>query len=180
MHSATPPALLPASVGFAESRRRHGRREEVSALRARDVMRPTTVVRSDGSAAELLAAFEDPEVRAAAVVTADGRLLGLVTEEDMLYALLPSYVLEGGALDKVLEEGFGERLRVRLEGRQVREVVDARRRRHPPVDPDATLVEVAAALVRSGDAAVLVVEGGGVVGVITVDLLLPALLGRST
>jgi CBS domain-containing protein len=55
--------------------------------------------------------------------------------------------------------------------------VNTSRRQDPPVPPDATLVEVAVALVRSGSPAVLVVEGKRVLGVVTVDVLLPALLG---
>jgi CBS domain-containing protein len=146
-------------------------------MRARDLMQPVITVGPDDSAAELLRAFEDPKVRAAAVVSADGRLVGLISEEDMLASCLPSYVLEDEALAKVLEEDLGSRLRRRLEGKRVSEVVNTQRRQHPPVKPEATLIEVATAMARSGDPAVLVAEGGRVLGVITVDVLLPALLG---
>jgi CBS domain-containing protein len=149
-------------------------------VRARDLMQPVITLRADDSAAGLLRAFEDPEVRAAAVVSAEGRLLGLVSEEDVLSSCLPSYVLEDQALARVLEEDVGSRLRERLEGKRVREVVNTERRQNPPVAPEATLIEVATALARSGDPAVLVVEGGRVLGVITVDVLLPALLGPPT
>jgi CBS domain-containing protein len=140
-------------------------------------MQPVIMLRPDDSAAGLLRAFEDPEVRAAAVVSAEGQLLGLISEEDMLSSCLPSYVLEDEALAKVLEEDVGSRLRERLEGKRVSEFVNTQRRQNPPVEPDATLIEVATALARSGDPAVLVAEGGRVLGVITVDVLLPALLG---
>jgi CBS-domain-containing membrane protein len=151
--------------------------EEVARVRARDIMRPARVVRPDDPADELIQAFEDPDLRAVAVVTDEGDLVGLVTDEDLLYALLPSYVLEDEALAGVLEERAGSTLRERIEGKRVRDVVKTTRREDPPVDSDDTLVEVAVSLVRSGHPAVLVAERGRVLGVITVDVLLPALLG---
>ena len=140
-------------------------------------MRPATTVRADAPAAELVRAFEDPDLRAVAVLGGEGDVVGLVTDEDLLYALLPSYVVEDEALAGVLEERAGETLRQRIEGKLVRDVVHADRRRQAPVEPQSTLVEVALSLVRSGDPAVLVAEEGHVLGVITVDVLLPALLG---
>ena len=146
-------------------------------MRARDIMQPARVVHPDDPAIALIRAFEDPELRAVAVEAADGKLVGLVTDEDLLYALLPAYVLEDEALAGVLEERAGDTLRQRIEGKRVREVVNTGRRRQPPVEADATLVEVALSLVRSDKPAVLVVEEDRVLGVITVDVLLPALLG---
>ena len=147
-------------------------------MRARDVMRPATVLSTDAPASDLVQAFRRPDSRAVAVVSARGDLIGLLIDEDLLYALLPSYVLDDEALVKVLEEDAAGELQRRLEGKRVQDVVQVRRRGHEPVDPEATLVEVAATMVRAGDPAVLVVEDDRVAGVITADSLLPALLGR--
>ena len=149
-------------------------------MRARDIMQPARVVSPDASCEELLRVFEDPEVRAAAVLPRrPGDPAGLVTEEDVLAALLPSYVLEDEALAGVLEEAAAGKLRDRVARRAVREVINVERRRHPPVSPDDTLIEVATAMARSGHPAVLVADHRGeVLGVITADGLLPALLGR--
>ena len=150
-------------------------------MRARDIMQAARVVRPDAPCEELLRVFEDPEVRAAAILpTREGDRAGLVTEEDVLSALLPSYVLEDEALAAVLEETAPERMRGKVASRKVREVINVDRRRLPPVDPDDTLIEVAAAMARSGHPAVLVAgKDGRVVGVITADALLPAFLGSS-
>jgi CBS-domain-containing membrane protein len=148
-------------------------------VRARDIMQPARVVRPGDPGVALLSAFEDPDVRAVAVIDDRGGTMGLLTEEDLLYACLPSYVIEDEALAGVLKDRFGTTLRQRIEGRPVQDVVNTTRRRHPPVEADDSFVEVAIALVRSGDPAVLVVEEGQVVGVITVDALLPALLGSA-
>jgi CBS domain-containing protein len=149
-------------------------------MRARDIMQPARVVSPDASCEELLRVFEDRDVRAAAILPREkGRPAGLVTEEDVLAALLPSYVLEDQALAGVLEEAAAGRLRERVAHRPIREVINVERRRHPPVSPDDTLIEVATAMARSGHPAVLVADpSGDVVGVITADALLPALLGR--
>jgi CBS domain-containing protein len=115
-----------------------------------------------------------------AVVSEQGDVLGMVTDEDVLSALLPSYVLADEALAGVLDETAGAELGERLERRRVADVVDLRRRGRPTVGPDDTLVEVAAAMTRSNDPGVLVVEGGRLLGAITVDRLLAALLQRPT
>lgn len=146
-------------------------------MKASDLMKPARSIRADDPASELVSAFQDPDLRAVAVVTEAGELIGMISDEDVLYCLLPSYVLDDAALAAVLEEDAGATLRQRLEGRRVNDVVHTTRRQHPPVDPDATLVEVAATMVRSGDSGVLVVRDKRVLGVVTVDVLLPALLG---
>jgi CBS domain-containing protein len=133
------------------------------------------VLRADDRAEDLARTFGRPTIRAVAVVTAEGELLSLVTDEDFLHALLPSYVLDDPVLGRVLEEDAAGDLCRLLEGKLVRHVLDMRRRQIP-VSPDDTLVEVISAMARTGGPAVLVVEDDLVLGVITVDDLLPALL----
>lgn len=147
-------------------------------MRARDLMRPVSTVRPDDPAGKLIEAFKDPEVRAVAVLSEVEELIGAFTDEDMLDALLPSYVLDDEALARVLEEEAGTRLRERLEGKRVKDVFDPEGGKRSRVGPGDTLIEVATAMSRSGDPAVLVVEGNRVIGVIPVDVLLPVLLGR--
>ena len=149
-------------------------------MKARELMQPVPAVRPDDSGGELVRHFQDPAVRVVAVVSAQEAVVGVVTEEDLLNALLPSYVLADEALAGVLEESAGATLRERLERRLVKDVVDLGRRDRPTVGPDDTLVEVAAAMARSNGPGVLVVEGGSLVGAITVDRLLAALLRPAT
>lgn len=145
-------------------------------MQARDLMQPVEAVQPNDSCAELLRHFRDPEVRVLAVVSEKGEVLGMVTDADVLSALLPSYVLADEALAGVLEEAAGGRLRNQLERRRVKDVVDLDRRRRPTVAPDDTLVEVGAAMARSNDPGVLVVGNRRLLGAITVDMLLAALL----
>jgi CBS domain-containing protein len=145
-------------------------------MRARDLMEDVSTVRPDDPAENLVGVFRDPAVRVAAVVEDSGKVLGIVTDEDLLGAVLPSYVLADEALAGVLEEAAGEQCRQRLAGRRIRDVVDLRRRARPVVVPDDTLIEVGAAMARSNEPGVLVVERGRVLGAITVGRLLHQLL----
>jgi CBS domain-containing protein len=146
-------------------------------VKASDVMRPATVFHPDDPAEDLVHAFSRPGLRAVAVASPEEELIGVVTEEDLLYALVPPYVLNDHILARVFKRDIASELRRRLKGRRVRDIVNIRRRQQVPVGPDALLVEVTDAMVQTGDPAVLVVEEDVVAGVITVDDLLPALLG---
>lgn len=146
-------------------------------MKASDVMRPAAVLHPDDPAEDLVRVFARRSLRAVAVVSAEGELIGLVTDEDLLYALLPPYVLDDYTLARVLERNADSELRRRLEGKRVKNVINIRRRQPLPVGPDDSLVEVTSAMVRAADPAVLVVEDDVLAGVITVDDLLPALLG---
>jgi CBS domain-containing protein len=145
-------------------------------MKARDLMADVSTVRPDDPAESLVDVFRDPSVRVAAVVEDSGKVLGIVTDEDLLGAVLPSYVLADESLAGVLEEAAGEQCRQRLAGKRIRDVVDLRRRARPVVVPDDTLIEVGAALARSNEPGVLVVEEGAVLGAITVGRLLHELL----
>jgi CBS domain-containing protein len=145
-------------------------------MKARDLMVDVHTVRPADQADVLIGLLRDPTSRVVAVVGDGGEVLGIVTEEDLLSALLPSYVLADEALAGVLEEAAGAKCRQRLEGKRIRDVVDLRRRDRPVVAPDDTLIEVGAAMARSNDPGVLVVDRGTVLGAITVGRLLEALL----
>jgi CBS domain-containing protein len=145
-------------------------------MKARDLMVDVHTVRPADQADVLIGLLRDPTSRVVAVVGDGGEVLGIVTEEDLLSALLPSYVLADEALAGVLEEAAGAKCRQRLEGKRIRDVVDLRRRDRPVVAPDDTLIEVGAAMARSNDPGVLVVDRGTVLGAITVGRLLEALM----
>lgn len=148
-------------------------------MKAKDLMVQVDTLRPDDPATKLIDHFSRGGVRLVAVVGDRGEVAGVVTEEDLLSALLPSYVLADESLARVLEEGAAEELRKRLEGRQIRDVCDLKRRDRPSVEPEDTIIEVGAAMARSNDLGVLVVDQGRLVGAITVERLLAALLGSA-
>jgi CBS domain-containing protein len=145
-------------------------------MKARDLMMDVATVRPDDPAERLVEVFRDPSVRVAAVVEDSGKVRGIVTDEDLLGAVLPSYVLADESLAGGLEGAAGEQCRQRLAGKRIRDVVDLGRRARPVVVPDDTLIEVGAAMARSTEPGVLVVERGRVLGAITVGRLLHELL----
>ena len=51
-------------------------------MKARDVMTAVSALRLDDPAKDLISMFERPRVRAVPVVSAEGELIGLVTDEE--------------------------------------------------------------------------------------------------
>ena len=147
-------------------------------MKARDLMRPVAVLQGDDPAENLIRVFGRPNLRAVAVVSEEGKPLGIVTDEDLLIALLPSYVRDDPLLARVFDEDAAWELCRRLEGKLVTSVVPLRGGQQSPVSPDDAVVEVISSMVRTGGPACLVVQDDLVLGVITVDDLLPALLVR--
>jgi CBS domain-containing protein len=138
---------------------------------------PQETLRAGASAQEAALVLSRIQTSAALVVDGD-RFVGVVTDENLLRALLPSYVGEADALARVLEEDSSEQLWQRLEGRTVRDLIVQNREEEPVVDGGATLVEVASVMVRAEAPIVAVVEDGRLIGGITIDHLLTHLLSR--
>jgi CBS domain-containing protein len=137
---------------------------------------PQETLQADASAQDAALVLSRIQTSAALVVDVD-TFVGVVTDEDLLKALLPSYVGEADALARVLEEDSSDRLWQRLEGRTVRDLIQDREE-EAVVDGGATLVEVASVMVRAEAPIVAVVEDGRLVGGITIDHLLTHLLSR--
>ena len=147
-------------------------------MKALGLAGPQEMLRADASAQEAALVLSRIQTSAALVVDEGDRFVGIVTDEHLLKALLPSYVGEADALARVLEEGSAERLWQRLEGRTVRDLIVGGRDEEPVVDGGATLVEVASVMVRAEARIVAVVDDGRLVGGITIDHLLTHLLSR--
>ena len=145
-------------------------------MKALGLAGPQETLDAGASAQEAALVLSRIQTSAALVVDGD-RFVGIVTDEGLLRALLPSYVGEADALARVLEEDSSERLWQRLEGRTVRDLIVPTDTK-PVVDGDATLVEVASVMVRAEAPIVAVVEDGRLVGGITIDHLLTHLLSR--
>jgi CBS domain-containing protein len=146
-------------------------------VRALGLVGPQETLLADASAREAAVVLSRIQTSAALVVDDDG-FVGVVTDEDLLRALLPSYVGQADALARVLEEGSSDLLWQRLEGRAVRDLMIQNREEDPVVDGGATLVEVASVMVRAEAPIVAVVEDGHLIGGITIDHLLTHLLSR--
>jgi CBS domain-containing protein len=144
-------------------------------VKALGLASPQETLRADAPAQEAAVVLSRIQTSAALVVD-DRGFAGVVTEGDLLEALLPSYVGQADALARVLEEGSSDRLWARLEGHTVRDLMVDQRDEDPVVDGDATLIEVASVMVRAKTPIVAVVESGRMVGGITIDHLLSHLI----
>ena len=147
-------------------------------MKARNLASPQPVLRSDAPAGEAAAVLARHEIRAVLVVDERERFVGVLSDSELLRGLLPPYVGEASMLAHVLEEGAAEILYRRLEGRLVAGLMPNDRDVVPVVDADDTLVEVASVMVRARASAVGVMDGGRLIGGITIDDLLSHLLSR--
>jgi CBS domain-containing protein len=147
-------------------------------MHAYDLATPYPSLAPDAPAEEAARLLAEEPVEGLFVQDHHGGLQGVVTDTTLLGFLLPRYLAEDRALVGVLGEGVAEALWQRLQGRPVQELLAAVAASVVEVDDDATLVEVAAALVRSG-AALMVVrdQTGELLGGITTSRLITRLLG---
>lgn len=149
-------------------------------MKARDLMSPHAMLRRDAPASEATETLSRHDVRAVLVVSDDGSFAGVISDSELLRALLPPFVDESEALARVFEEAASESLFRRLEGRTVADLMPAERDEHPVVDAEDTLIEVASTMVRARASLVGVLEGGRLAGGISIDDLLTHLLRRRT
>jgi CBS domain-containing protein len=135
---------------------------------ARNLACPQPSVRAGAPATEAAGMLVRPEVASVLVVDDEGRLVGAISDEDVLHRLLPAYVETSGALARALEEASVDRLWRRLEGLSAGDMATA----VPKIAGDATLVEVAAMMLLHRRRIVGVVDGDRTIGGITIDDLL--------
>lgn len=147
-------------------------------MKARNLASPRDTVRLNDPASEAARILARHDVRAVLVVDPAGGFVDVLSDSELLRALLPSYVEDDEALARVLEEAASDVLFRRLEGRLVADLVPSERGADPVVNGDDTLVESASAMVRSRASMVGVVDDGRLVGGISIDDLLTHLLGR--
>lgn len=141
-------------------------------MNAKELMRPVITARTDQILADIESAFEDPTLRAIAVVDEKGRLTGFLTDEDLVDAVIPAYVRDDEILAGVLAEMEAADMLARVEQQRLGDLLKMCEREHESVKPDDTLLEVLSAFAESQASAVLVVQEGKPVGVITVDHVL--------
>jgi len=139
-------------------------------------MSPHVTLRRDAPATEATAALSRHDVRAVLVVDDGSSFVGVISDSELLRALLPPFVAESVALARVFEEAASDSLFHRLEGRTVGDLMPEERDEHPVVDAEDTLVEVASTMVRARASLVGVLEYGRLVGGISIDDLLSHLL----
>jgi Mg/Co/Ni transporter MgtE len=145
-------------------------------MKARNLASPRQTFRTDDPSSEAAQALSRHDVRAVLVVHPDGGFAGIISDSELLRALLPPYVEDNEAIARLLEEGASDLLYRRLEGRSVADLMPDDRDELPVVRGDDTLVEVASIMVRSHASLVGVLEEGRLIGGISIDDLVSHLL----
>jgi CBS domain len=145
--------------------------------RARDLAVTYPSLPTDAPAAAVARALAEEPVDAV-FVERHGQLQGVVSDLGLLLRLLPGYILEDPTLAQVLEEDAAGLLWQRLDGHTAADLLPVQGAEVAQVDGDATLVEVAAAMVRAGAPLVAVRDHDGrLLGGITTSRLITRLLG---
>lgn len=148
-------------------------------MRARDLAQPfpTVDLRSPAiDAARLLAGRDLPGL---IVVDDDGRPVTVLPGTDVLRMAVPRYCQDDPALARVVDEAAADVFLDQLGQRTVAQALQKPSRELPAVQGDATALEIAALMARSGSPLVAVVAADrSLLGAITLDALLDRVLGQ--
>jgi CBS domain-containing protein len=154
-------------------------------VRARDLAEPFPVVHPGDDALVATRLLVDQGLPGLVVTDDDGRPLVILPGSQVLRFALPDYVEEDPPLARVIPEAEADRFCDALSGRTVAELMPGkeflpeRDRDRPIVRPDATVLEIASVMSRQKSPVVAVMDGGDILGVVTVHRLLGALLPSS-
>ena len=156
-------------------------RHTVCEVKARELAQQLPTVTVETLALEAARLVASERLSGIAVLDTD-RPVEVLSATDLLRAVIPGPVQDDPSLAGVMDEASADRLCT--DGLGHRRVADLMRpRQHriqlAAVDPDATVVECAATMARLRSPAVVVIEDGQLLGVLTASHLLEVLLDRS-
>ncbi len=143
-------------------------------MRARDLAEPFPVVTLETDALEAARLMAERRLPGLIVCGTDGQPYTVLPGSQVLRFIIPRYVQEDLALARVYDEQASDELLGKLTDSTVRDVLPGERDvdELPIVDHDATTIEVAAVMARMHSPIVAVVDGGELLGAITVSRLL--------
>lgn len=143
-------------------------------MRARDLAQAAPTVRPGDDATEALGTLASSGLPG--LVVDEGRSFIVVPASQVMRVVLPRYVLDDPALGRVWDEVSADDLAARLAGKHVSDLVAALDRDDDQpdqaVDGAATVVEIAAVMAAAHVPLVAVVDGGRLLGVVTVNRLI--------
>lgn len=147
-------------------------------MRASELAVPCPVVTMDTPAADAARLLAGRNLPGLVVVDAEGRPLTVLSGTQVLQMAVPEYCQDDPALARVVDEPTAGLLLGELAGRTVAGCLPERRRELAVVGPDATALEMAALMARTGCPLVAVTGADGrMSGVVTLDALLGRVLG---
>lgn len=148
-------------------------------MRARDLATAFPTVRLSTPAMDAARLLAGRDLPGLIVVGEDGLPLTVVPGTQVLRMAMPNYILDDPALARVVDEAAADVFLRELGERSVAECLPQEHRELPVVDPDATVLEIAALMARAHSPVVAVVDhDAGLLGAITLDTLLDRLVAR--
>ena len=142
-------------------------------MRARDLVAPFPVVGLDTPAIEAARLLAGQDLPGLIVVDRRGRPFTVLPGTEVLRMAIPRYCQDDPTLARVIDEAAADLFLRELGERTVAGCLPEQHRDRPVVDPDATVLEIAALMARSHTPLVAVVDpGAGLLGAVTLDALL--------
>ncbi|UQU67879.1 CBS domain-containing protein [Couchioplanes caeruleus] len=147
-------------------------------MRAGEIAAPMSTVAEDLPAREAARVLAAQDLPGLIVVDARGRPLTVLAGTQVLRMALPAYCQDDPALARVIDEAAADVILEGIGERTVADLLPRNRPELPVVRADATMLEVASVMARSGVPLVAVVDEQRVMtGAITLDGLLDRMLG---
>jgi CBS domain-containing protein len=148
-------------------------------MRARDLAADYPTVRADSPALEAARLLAGQNLPGLIVVDHRDRPVTVLPGTQVLRLGVPAYCQEDPALARVVDEAHADAFLQELADRTVAECLPERPRELPVVDPDATVLEIAALMARTRSPLVAVVGvDGSLSGAVTLDALLDRMLAQ--
>ncbi|GAA2899376.1 CBS domain-containing protein [Streptosporangium fragile] len=141
-------------------------------MRARDLVAPFPTVGLDTPVVEAARLLADQDLPGLIVVDERDLPRSILPGTQVLRLAVPTYCQDDPALARVIDEAHADAFLRGMQGRTVRECLPPEPRELPVTDPDATVLELAALMARTRSPLVAVVEGGSLVGAVTLQALL--------
>jgi CBS domain-containing protein len=168
--------------GLAVLRRQRRRNPSIGGhrMRARDLSAPFPTVTPSTPAIEAARLLAQRNLPGLVVVDDAGAPVAVLAGTAVLRLAIPTYVTQDPALAEVVDEAAADEIVRHLDGRTVQDCLQTDHRQEVPVvDPDATVLEVAALMARTSTPLVGVIdETGRLAGAVTLDALLEGAVTR--
>jgi CBS domain-containing protein len=146
-------------------------------MRAHDLAAPFPIVELDTPALDAARLLASQDLPGLIVVDGRGRPFTILPGTQVLRMAVPRYCQEDPALARVVDEAAADVFLRELGDRTVAECLPTEHRELPVVDPDATVLEIAALMARARSPLVAVVDPQqGMLGAVTLDALLDRLV----
>jgi CBS domain-containing protein len=146
-------------------------------MRARDLVSRFPTVSMGTPVVEAARELAVQNLPGLVVVDGGDRPVTILPGTQILRMAVPAYCLDDPALARVVDEPTADLFLTGLAGRTVAECLPDRRAELAVVDPDATLLEIAALMARTRSPLVAVVDDAGTMaGAVTLDALLDRVL----